>query len=356
MTESHHGKNQGTLRRLLAENGAGEDELDRFDTSRRHFLSAVGKGTALAGLGFFGAGPEAALRGLFGRGLVPRAWAESPEDVLPKPGMIVHSQHPFNGEFPPHLLDSEVTPTMRHFVRNNGSIPERARRKDLQDWKLIVDGEVRQRRAFTLADLQRLPQITMQMLLECAGNGRSMFAPAVGGTQWIRGAVACSEWTGVRLRDVLQTAGITERAVYLANYGEDPPVQDGPSFSRGIPLEKAMDDHTMIALEMNGEALPAAHGFPARLLVPGWIGSSMQKWLNRIRVRGTVHDSEQMSGYSYRVPAFPIAPRHQPPATDMTIATGWVVKSLITAPGRTRRSRLAFPSPSEDTPGPARAR
>ena len=80
MTESHHGgKNQGTLRRLLAENGAGEDELDRFDTSRRHFLSALGKGTALAGLGFFGAGPEAALRGLFGRGLIPRAWAESPE-------------------------------------------------------------------------------------------------------------------------------------------------------------------------------------------------------------------------------------------------------------------------------------
>ena len=152
MTESHHGKNQGTLRRLLAENGAGEDELDRFDTSRRHFLSAVGKGTALAGLGFFGAGPEAALRGLFGRGLVPRAWAESPEDVLPKPGMIVHSQHPFNGEFPPHLLDAEVTPTMRHFVRNTGSIPERARRKDLQDWKLIVDGEVRQRRAFTLEE------------------------------------------------------------------------------------------------------------------------------------------------------------------------------------------------------------
>ena len=165
----------------------------------------------------------------------------------------------------------------------------------------------------------------------------------MGGTQWVRGAVACSEWTGVRLRDLLQAAGVTGKAVYLANYGEDPPVQDGPAFSRGIPLEKAMDEHTMIALRMNGEALPAAHGFPARLLVPGWIGSSMQKWLNRIRVRDTVHDSAQMSGYSYRVPAYSIAPGHQPPEADMTIATGWVVKSLVTAPRANAAIRTGVP-------------
>ena len=332
MTESQHGKKQETAYPLPGPTGAGADELDHPDTSRRHFLSAVGKGAALAGLGFFGAGQDAVLRGLIGRGLVPRAWAESPADALPKPDMIVHSQHPFNGEFPPHLLDAEVTPTLRHFVRNNGAIPERARRRDAQDWKLAVDGEVRRPRTFSLEDLQLLPQTTMKVVLECAGNGRSLFAPSVGGTQWIRGAVACSEWTGVRLRDLLQAAEVTEKAVYLGNYGEDPPVQDGPSFSRGIPLEKAMDEHTMIALKMNGEDLPAAHGFPARLLVPGWIGSSMQKWLNHIQVRDTVHDSRHMSGYSYRVPAYPIAPGHQPPEGDMAIATQWVVKSLITSP------------------------
>ena len=115
--------------------------------------------------------------------------------------------------------------------------------------------------------------------------------------------MACSEWTGVRLRDVLQAAEVTEKAVYLANYGGD-----DPPFSRGIPIEKAMDEHTLIALKMNGKPLPAAHGFPARLLVPGWIGSSMQKWLNRIWVRDTVHDSAQMSGYSYRVPSHPVEP------------------------------------------------
>ena len=305
---------------LPTENGTRADESAHFDriTSRRHFLTTVGKGAALAGLGVFGAGPS------YSEGPVQPA---TDGIGLPKPDMIVHSQHPFNGEFPPHLLAADVTPTARHFVRNNGSIPERALRRDAQDWSLTVDGEVRNQRAFSLDDLYSLPQVTLKVVLECAGNGRSAFAPTVGGTQWIRGAVACSEWTGVRLRDVLQAAEVTEKAVYLANYGED-----DPPFSRGIPIDKAMDEHTLIALKMNGEPLPAAHGFPARLLVPGWIGSSMQKWLNRIWVRDTVHDSDKMTGYSYRVPAYPVEPGEPPPEADMVIATSWVVKSLITAP------------------------
>ena len=305
---------------LPTENGTRADELAHLDriTSRRHFLTTVGKGAALAGLGVFGASPS------YSEGPVQPA---TDGIGLPKPDMIVHSQHPFNGEFPPHLLAAAVTPTARHFVRNNGSIPERALRQDAQGWSLTVDGEVRNQRAFSLDDLHSLPQVTLQVVLECAGNGRSAFAPTVGGTQWIRGAVACSEWTGVRLRDVLQAAEVTEKAVYLANYGED-----DPPFSRGIPIEKAMDEHTLIALKMNGEPLPAAHGFPARLLAPGWIGSSMQKWLNRIWVRDTVHDSDKMTGYSYRVPAYPVEPGEPPPEADMVIATSWVVKSLITAP------------------------
>ena len=93
-----------------------------------------------------------------------------------------------------------------------------------------------------------------------------------------------------------------------------------------------MDGHTLIALKMNGENLSAAHGFPARLIVPGWIGSSMQKWLNRIWVRDQVHDSEKMSGYSYRIPTYPPVPGSKPPKNEMIIATSGRVKSLITKP------------------------
>lgn len=300
--------------------------------TRRDFLSALGKGAALAGLGVFGAGLDAAVRGLFGRGLIPSAWGEIAQNLLPKPDMIVHSENPFNGEFPPHLLNADVTPTIRHFVRNNSSIPKRAISGDLRGWKLTIDGEVHKKLTLSMDNLMRFPKVTTHTVLECAGNGRSLFTPKVDGTPWIRGAVGCSEWTGVRLRDVLKAAGIKETAVYTGNYGEDRPVDAGEAFSRGIPMEKAMDEHTLIAFEMNGKDLPAAHGFPARLIVPGWIGSAMQKWLNRISIRDRVHDAKKMTGYSYRIPVNPPVPGNKPPENEMIIATSGLIKSLITRP------------------------
>ena len=302
------------------------------DTTRRDFLAKVGKTALLASLGMFGAGCETIDQGLLSRGLMPVVLEDPQAAGLPKSGMLVHSENPFNGEFAPHLLNDDVPPTERHFVRNNSSIPERAINKDLRDWKLVIDGEVHKALILSMDDLLRFPQVTMEVVLECAGNGRSLFVPEVSGTPWQRGAVACSEWTGVRLRDVLQAAGVKPSAVYTGNYGEDLPNDGSEPFSRGIPIEKAMDEHTLIAFKMNGEVLPAAHGFPARLIVPGWIGSAMQKWLNRIWVRDTVHDSEKMSGYSYRIPAYPTAPGNKPPVEDMHIATAWQVKSLITQP------------------------
>ena len=302
------------------------------NATRRDFLATIGKGALLASLSMFGAGCEAVDRGLLGRGLTPIVLVEAQAAGLPKSDMLVHSERPFNGEFAPHLLNNDVTPTARHFVRNNNGIPERAVKQDLHGWKLVVDGEVHKELALSMDDLARFPQVTMEVVLECAGNGRSLFSPQVSGTPWQRGAVACSEWTGVRLRDVLQTAGLKPTAVYTGNYGGDVPNDGSEPFSRGIPIEKAMDEGTLIALKMNGETLPAAHGFPARLIVPGWIGSAMQKWLNRIWVRDKVHDSEKMSGYSYRIPAYPIAPGDKPSVEDMRIATAWRVKSLITRP------------------------
>ena len=258
MRESNHDKKR------VSTNG-----LETGISSRRHFLTTMGKGAALASLGIFGAGSAAAVRGLFDRGLIPSAWVEVDQDLLPKPDMIVHSENPFNGEFPPHLLNDDVTPTARHFVRNNSSVPERAKSGDLHGWQLTIDGEVHKKLALSMDDLTRFPQVTVKALLECAGNGRSLFRPKVDRTPWIRGAVGCSEWTGVRLRDVLKAAGLKETAVYTGNYGADLPINSGSPFSRGIPIEKAMDEYTLIAFKINGEDLPAAHGFPARLIVPG---------------------------------------------------------------------------------------
>ena len=319
------------------------DLPETVPNSRRDFLATVGKGALLASLGIFGAGCEAVNRGLLDRGLIPVVLEDSRAAGLPKPDMLVHSENPFNGELPPHLLNDDVTPTARHFVRNNSGIPERAIKNDLSGWKLIIDGEVHKELALSMEDLLRFPQVTMQVVLECAGNGRSLFVPEVDGTPWQRGAVACSEWTGVRLRDVLQAAGLKPSAVYTGNYGEDLPTDGSEQFSRGIPIEKAMDEHTLIVFKMNGEVLPAAHGFPARLIVPGWIGSSMQKWLNRIWVRDKVHDSEKMIGYSYRIPAYPIAPGDKPPVEDMQIATSLRVKSLITQPESLQKFSKGIP-------------
>ena len=321
-------------------------EVDRPETdfySRRGFIATLGKGTLFTTLGIFGAGSGSAFKGLFGRGLTPVAWAGLPEDVLPKPDMLVHTEKPFNGEFSPHLLDDDITPTVRHFVRNNSGIPERAHRKELQGWKLVIDGEVHRKLEFSMEELIRFPQSTLKVVVECAGNGRSLFTPKVSGTPWIRGAVACSEWTGVRLRDVLNFAGLKTTALYTGHYGEDRPAGRGEPFSRGIPIEKAMDAHTLVAFKMNGKDLPAAHGFPARLIVPGWVGSSMQKWLNHIWIRDRIHDSAAMSGYSYRIPVHPPVPGKKPPEEDMRIATSHRVKSLITTPQSNVELRAGVP-------------
>lgn len=330
------------LRRVLSEGGAHPDDLDRFDLilSRRTLLGLAGAGGVLAALSSLGVGRASALAGLFKRGLIPVAWAQEAEQaaqVPGKPGMTIHNSRPVNGEFAPDLLDDDVTPAERHFVRNNGLLPERARNRDPRGWTLTVDGEVHRSLELTLDDLKRMPAVTMPLLIECGGNGRGLFEPRVRGNPWQRGAVGCSEWTGVRLRDVLARAGLKASATYTAHYGEDAPIGAAEPFSRGVPIAKAMEEHTLIAYAMNGEDLPPLNGYPVRLVVPGWIGSCSQKWLTRIWVRDRVHDSAKMRGYSYRVPAYPVAPGTRPPESDMVIATSWVIKSMIHRPAANSR-------------------
>jgi DMSO/TMAO reductase YedYZ molybdopterin-dependent catalytic subunit len=147
--------------------------------------------------------------------------------------------------------------------------------------------------------------------------------------------VGCARWTGVRLKDVLEAAGPKPSAIYTAHYGADPHLSGDPekqALSRGVRLEKAMEPHTLVAFAINGEPLPAVHGAPVRLLVPGWSGSASQKWLTRIQLRDVEHDGQGMKGTSYRVPVVPIVPGTDHKGEVFRILESMPVKSLITSP------------------------
>jgi DMSO/TMAO reductase YedYZ molybdopterin-dependent catalytic subunit len=305
----------------------------KTDVNRRGFLGGAG----LAAMGA-AVGATIPFSAQMPSGLIPVALAQGKKDVtLPgKEGLVVYNDRPINGETPAHLLDPDVTPAERHFVRNNGLVPEMAEKGDPQGWKLVVDGEVNQPLDLTLDELKsRFQTVRLKLQLECGGNGRAGFNPPARGNQWTVGAVGNSEWTGVRLADVLQAAGLKDSAVYTAHYGMDPHLSGDPAkpaISRGVPIWKAMDPYTIIAFEMNGKSIPALNGFPVRLVVPGWPGSASQKWLRQITLRNQVHDGPGMTGMSYRLPAYPVKPGEKVPLEDFRIIESMPVKSVITYP------------------------
>lgn len=265
-------------------------------------------------------------------GFVPAAMAQD-NVLVGKDGLTLLNDRPVNAETPPELLDDAITPTNRHFIRNNGVPPEDV---DPATWTLTIDGFVDTPMELTIADLRaQFEVVTMALTLECGGNGRGFFNPPAKGNQWTYGAVACSEWTGVRLKDVLEKAGVQSNVVYTAHYGADGHLSGDPEklpISRGVPIEKAMTDNILIAFEMNGDALHPMNGAPLRLVVPGWPASTAQKWLTRIELRDQVHDGPKMTGTSYRVPAYPVAPGQDVPEEDFVIMERMPVKSLVTFP------------------------
>ena len=271
-------------------------------------------------------------------GFIPAALAQSGQ--LNKPGLRVLGERPLNMETPAHLLDDDITPAHRLFVRNNG-IPPALTDIDVKDWTLTINGLVDTPLSLTLEALKsEFETVQLQLQLECGGNGRAFFAPGVSGNQWSFGAVGCPLWSGVRLRDVLNRAGVRAQAIYTAHYGGDQHLsgdREKVVISRGVPIEKALDPHTLIAFAINGQDMPADNGHPLRLVVPGWPGSCSQKWLTKITLRDQVHDGPKMTGYSYRVPKNPVAPGEQVPESDMKIIEAMPVKSLITAPNTNHR-------------------
>ena len=197
-------------------------------------------------------------------------------------GLIARSQDPLNCELAPEALTGEVTETRRFFRRNHFAMPQ----LNPSTYRLEVSGLVRRHLSLSLADLRRLPSASITVTLECAGNGRNRFSPAVPGERWGLGAVSTARWTGARLRDVLEHAGIRPEARETIFHGADRGHVDDRAepicFERSLSVWDAGEPEVLLAYEMNGEPLPVRHGFPVRLIVPGWYAVTAVKWLTRI--------------------------------------------------------------------------
>jgi len=303
------------------------------EVSRRGFMKGSGLAAMTAVLG-----ASIPFAKYMPGGLIPAALAQSDESfyIPGKSGLTILNDRPINAETPAHLLDDPVTPASRLFVRNNG-VPPSTSDIDPDDWQIAIEGESCERpKVMTLGEIkERFKHQTLQLQLECGGNGRSEFNPPAKGNQWTTGAIGCPEWTGVRLRDILLDCGVADSAVYVAYEAADAHLSGDPdklAISRGVPVGKALENESMIVWAMNGEPLPELHGFPVRMLCSGWPASVSGKWLTRILIRDRIHDGAKMTGQSYRVPCKPVAPGTSVADEDMCIIESMPVKSLITFP------------------------
>jgi DMSO/TMAO reductase YedYZ molybdopterin-dependent catalytic subunit len=227
-------------------------------------------------------------------------------------------------ETPLDALTTYLTPNDLFFVRNhwNPQMP------DPRTWALVVDGEVATPLKLSLAQLSAMPQTNVTCVLQCAGNGRGFMNPVVPGVQWRFGAVGNARWTGVRVKDLLQKAGLKGTARHLHTFGTDTPPGKVPPFFRSVVIEKVLEDG-VIALKMNGEPLAPLHGAPARLVVPGWAGDHWMKWVARLSPQPEAQKGFYMD-VGYRFPDQPgragvaFKPEEMHPVTEL------FVKSNIT--------------------------
>lgn len=332
--------------------GCGHDIPARdHELNRRAVLGGVGLGAVGAM-----ASRSAAVTPILAVGFAPAAIAQnaSPSggaSAAPKapppfdyPGkdkaLTFLGDKPLVAETAEHLLDDDTTPISRFFVRNNGLVPDDGKQAD--NWAFVIEGAVDKRLELKLGDLKaRFRPVTYRMVMECGGNGRSFYQPATRGNPWTNGGAGCAEWTGVPLADVLAAAGLKPEAKFTGHFGGDPHLSGDPkrdAISRGMPIAKALDPHTLIVWAMNGEPLPHIHGGPVRLIVPGWPGSLSAKWLTRILVRSDPHDGQGMGGTSYRVPTKPLIPGSNADGkTDFRDLESMPTRSIITAPANGAR-------------------
>jgi DMSO/TMAO reductase YedYZ molybdopterin-dependent catalytic subunit len=227
--------------------------------------------------------------------LEPGRVAEAGEGISLEELLLASRNH----AMPQEALRDDVTPPGLHYVLTHYDIPA----LDPATWRLRLDGCVDRPLELDLESLRSMPAHTVRVTLECAGNGRAALAPRPVSQPWLAGAVGTAEWTGVPLADLLRDASPTGQAVDVAFTGADHGFERGieQDYERGLSLADALADDVLVAYEMNGAPLPPQHGFPVRLVVPGWYGMAHVKWLVHIRVLDEAYDGYQNAvGYRLR--------------------------------------------------------
>jgi DMSO/TMAO reductase YedYZ molybdopterin-dependent catalytic subunit len=255
--------------------------------TRRDFLKATGTATAMAAVGTLPLDLFA-----FDRKLV-----RYPE----KTDLLLLTSRPPQLEMPKQLFRELVTPNDALFVRwHLANIPTEV---DLGTWRLTVGGNTERELVLSMAELlSSFEPVTYTAVIQCAGNGRSLFEPRVPGGQWENGAIGNVTWTGARLKDILARAGLKKGSVEVAFNGLDaPPLPTVPDFVKSLPVDLARGEDIIVAYAMNGAPLPMLNGFPARLIVPGWYATYWVKALSEITILTKPSDNFWMTT-AYRIP------------------------------------------------------
>lgn len=253
--------------------------------------------------------------------------AGTSSSAAPGRNLKVQSVRPEDYEMEFAGFESYLTPNDSFYIRTHTVAPT----PDVANYEIKIHGLVNKEVTIKLADLKKMKKVEIVAVMECAGNGRANYRPTMPGLQWDQGAVGNAKWGGVRLKDVLAMAGVKAEGKHLAFNSADQPMGTQPKFIRSLETEKCMHPDTLLAWEMNGEALPTLHGGPVRLVVPGWAGDSWVKWVTDIEAIPTEFDGFFMKT-AYRYPKVVGKPGVAVDPKDTNPVTWIKVKSIIHSP------------------------
>jgi len=242
--------------------------------------------------------------------------------------LLVHSSRPLQAESTWEALESWETPISGFFIRSHHDVPV----VDPDSYTILINGLVENPLKLTLADLKKFQEKSFHAVLECSGNKRKFQSPPASGIQWEEGAVGNAEWSGVSLSEILAKAKPKPEAKFITVRGADKPALPSvPEFVRSIPIGKALDPQTLLALKMNREVLPLLHGGPVRLVLPGWYAQNWIKWVTEISLTAEEDQGFYMKK-AYRMPIKPVKPGEKWDSQTGTPVQEILVQSLIVSP------------------------